>query len=80
MYLPNVYPLPCKNLASYTGENLSLHFEVEGKSDLQVLSTIKDMVTNDMECQVLWKKSLVLALTFRMQDSENLFHTCLIHN
>ena len=39
-----------------------------------ILSTIKDMVTNDIECQVPWKNSLTLAMKIRIQDSVNLLH------
>ena len=49
MYGSNVCPLPHKK-ASNTGCLLLLCFEVVGRLTPQVLSTIEDVVTNDMEC------------------------------
>ena len=50
IYWPNVCPLQLKKMASYTGDNMLSCFDVVGKPDLQVLNTVKDVVTNDMEC------------------------------
>ena len=49
IYWSNVCPLP-KKIARYSGGNLLVCFEIVGKPDLQLLSTVKDMMTNNMEC------------------------------
>ena len=55
-----------QKIPSYSGGSLLLCFKVIGESDSQVLSSIKDVVTTDMECQVPWKNFLTLALKIRI--------------
>ena len=49
-------------MVSYTSGNILLYLEVEGKPDSQVLSTIEDVVTTDVEYYVSLQNLLTLAL------------------
>ena len=49
-------------MVSYSGDNLLLCFEVVDMPDAQGLSTIRYVVTNDMECLASWTNYHILIL------------------